>query len=196
MKQLLDGVYTWSVWNEAKQLDFNGHYLLTDEGACIIDPPPLSEADAEQVAQLGRPVTIIITNRNHVRDAQTLHQAFGCQLAVPALDATDITCPFDATYEDAQAFGPLTAVLLPDQKSPGESALYWRERRLLVLGDALLGKPPGKLSLLPAEKYADVGKAHAGLRRLLDLDVDTLLVGDGTSILTGGHEALRAFFAE
>lgn len=195
MKQLLDGVYTWSVWNEAKELDFNGHYLLTDEGACIIDPPPLSDADVEEIGRLGRPIAIVVTNHNHVRDAQTLHQAFGCQLAVPALDAAQVGCPFDATYGDGDTFGPLGAIVLANQKSPGESALYWPKRRLLVLGDALIGKPAGKLSLLPPAKYADVAKAREGLKPLLELDVETLLVGDGTSFVEGGGQALKAFFA-
>jgi hypothetical protein len=33
---------------------------------------------------------------------------------------------------------------------------------------------------------------RTSLRHLLDLDCDTLLVGDGTSILTGAREPLRA----
>jgi len=39
--------------------------------------------------------------------------------------------------------------------------------------------------MLPAEKYADVDKAREGLRRLLKYNFDSLLVGDGASILTG-----------
>ena len=39
--------------------------------------------------------------------------------------------------------------------------------------------------MLPAEKYADVAKARDGLRRLLKYNFDTMLVGDGTSILRG-----------
>jgi hypothetical protein len=46
------------------------------------------------------------------------------------------------------------------------------------------------VSVLPAEKYADVTKAKEGLRRLLKYEFDSLLVGDGTSILTGGKFAV------
>ena len=41
------------------------------------------------------------------------------------------------------------------------------------------------VSMLPDGKYADPAKAREGLRRLLKYNFDSLLVGDGTSILTG-----------
>ncbi|MGH7181368.1 MAG: hypothetical protein ACREJN_05260, partial [Nitrospiraceae bacterium] len=55
----------------------------------------------------------------------------------------------------------------------------------------LIGKPAGSVSLLPAEKYADVTKAREGLRRLLKYNFDSLLVGDGASILTGAKQAIE-----
>jgi hypothetical protein len=45
--------------------------------------------------------------------------------------------------------------------------------------------------MLPAEKYADVAKAQEGLRRLLKYNFDSLLVGDGTSILTDAKRAVE-----
>jgi hypothetical protein len=77
-------------------------------------------------------------------------------------------------------------------KSPGESALFLdRGKGYVILGDALIGKPAGQLNLLPAEKFADVNKARRGLTRLLNYTFDTVLVGDGASILTEGKEAVR-----
>jgi len=49
----------------------------------------------------------------------------------------------------------------------------------------LIGKPAGTVSMLVAEKYADVGKAREGLKRLVKYNFDTLLVGDGMSIMSG-----------
>ena len=62
---------------------------------------------------------------------------------------------------------------------------------VLIVGDALIGKPAGSVRLLPAERYADVGKAREGLRRLLKYNFDSLLVGDGASILTGAKPAVE-----
>ena len=59
----------------------------------------------------------------------------------------------------------LTVVAAPG-KSPGEVALHWPERRLIVVGDACVGNPPGELSLLPVVREAGA---------------DVRVVADGTS---------------
>ena len=51
--------------------------------------------------------------------------------------------------------------------------------------------PKGAVSMLAAEKYADVTKAKEGLRRLLKYPFESLLVGDGTSILAGGKQPVE-----
>ena len=90
--------------------------------------------------------------------------------------------------------GFLQAVVIPDNKSPGETALFWAEREILFLGDALIGKPPGSVTLLPEEKYDDILKAKAGIRILQDLDFKHLLLGDGDSILHKGKEVVSQYF--
>jgi hypothetical protein len=47
------------------------------------------------------------------------------------------------------------------------------------------------LRLLPAEKYHDVSKAKDGLKRLLKYSFDSILVGDGTSIMTDAKVAVE-----
>ena len=97
------------------------------------------------------------------------------------------------TFKDGELLpGGIWVIHLQDQKSPGESALFLQQGKgVLIVGDALIGKPPGALSLLPPEKYADAAKAKAGLRRLLKYQFDAVLVGDGTSILTGAKAAVE-----
>ena len=90
--------------------------------------------------------------------------------------------------------GFLQAVVIPDNKSPGETALFWADRKILFLGDALIGKPPGTVTLLPEEKYDDILKAKAGIRILQNLDFKHLLLGDGDSILHKGKEVVSQYF--
>ena len=90
--------------------------------------------------------------------------------------------------------GFLHAVVIPDNKSPGETALFWADRKILFLGDALIGKPPGTVTLLPEEKYDDIIKAKAGIRILQNLDFKHLLLGDGDSILHKGKEVVSQYF--
>ena len=130
---------------------------------------------------------ILITNRDHEREADRYKKEFGCQVMVPQEDANEMSVQADKTYVDGELLpGGIWAVHLSDQKSPGECALFIQQGKgLLIVGDALIGKPAGSVSLLPPEKYADITKAREGLRRLLKYNFDTLLVGDGASIVTG-----------
>ncbi len=68
-------------------------------------------------------------------------------------------------------------------KSPGEVALHWPERRLLLVGDAVIGNPPGRCGLLREAVMDDPARLRASVRELLDLDFETLLMGDGVPIL-------------
>jgi glyoxylase-like metal-dependent hydrolase (beta-lactamase superfamily II) len=97
------------------------------------------------------------------------------------------------TFKDGELLpGGIWVIHLQDQKSPGESALFLQlGKGVLIVGDALIGKPPGALSMLPPEKYVDAAKAKAGLRRLSKYQFDTILVGDGASILSGAKAAVE-----
>jgi hypothetical protein len=62
---------------------------------------------------------------------------------------------------------------------------------VLIVGDALIGKPAGAVSMLAADKYADAAKAKEGLQRLLKYQFESLLVGDGTSILAAAKQPVE-----
>ena len=64
---------------------------------------------------------------------------------------------------------------------------------ILILGNALIGKPPGRLNLLPPDKFVDPKKAKEGIKVLLQPSFDAVLVGDGASILTQGKQAIFDF---
>ena len=63
----------------------------------------------------------------------------------------------------------------------------------MILGDALIGKVPGKLNMLPPDKYRDSKLAKKGLSKLLDYEFESLLVGDGEPILKDAKEAVKVF---
>ena len=80
-------------------------------------------------------------------------------------------------------------------KSPGEVALHWPARKLLIVGDACVGPKPGELGLLPAAAIDDLPALKKSLEQLLTVDFDALLLADGHSILTGGKAALAKLVA-
>ncbi len=194
MREIVPGVYEWSWFSAEKQINFNGHLMVADGDRVLIDPPPLSEADFAEIERRGGVTAIVLTNRDHVREIADCQLTYGVPVWVPAADTAWIDVPFDRTYDDGSRLpGGLAAVRVPDSKSPGESALWSAGKRLLIVGDAVIGKPPGALSLLPDDKFADPTKARSGLRVLLDprYDYDAVLVGDGMSLPTGGRAALE-----
>ena len=193
MKTIAPGIQQWSFFSPEKQLDFNGLLLTVNDHCILVDPPPMEAADRTLVLQ-GRQVDyVLLTNRDHVREADACRRDFKAKVYAPAADAPLMEIPIDKTYQDGELLpGGLWVIHLKDMKSPGESALFLdRGNGYLILGDALIGKPAGRLNLLPAEKLPDLSKAKEGLKRLLKYNFDTVLVGDGTAILTGGKEAVR-----
>ncbi len=193
MKQIVPRIWQWSRFSEEKNIDFNGLLLAVGEHRIVVDPPPMGSEDLAECRRGGAIDYIVVTNRDHTRDVANLKKELGCQVFVPEADAAEMDVAADKTYKDGELLpGGIWAIHLKDQKSPGESALFLQQGKgVLILGDALLGKPPGSLSMLPAEKYADAAKAREGLRRLLKYNFDTILVGDGASIMTGAKGALE-----
>lgn len=193
MKNILPGIWQWSWFSEEKQIDFNGLFLTVGEHKILVDPPPMTGEASAVVLRNGPVDYIIVTNRDHVREAVAYQHEFRCQLHVPEADASQMDLTPTKTFKDGELLvGGIWAIQLKDQKSPGESGLFIQQRQgVLILGDALIGKPAGSLSLLSAEKYADREKAKEGLRRLLKYQFDSVLVGDGASILTGAKPILE-----
>lgn len=196
MKNLLPGIWQWSWFSEEKQLDFNGLFLMVGEHKILIDPPPMTGEASSTILRNGSVDYIVVTNRDHAREAAQCQGEFHCKLYVPDADAAQMDLKSTKTFKDGELLpGGIWVIQLKDQKSPGESALFIPQGKgVLIVGDALIGKPAGFVHMLLDEKYADAAKAREGLRRLLKYNFDSLLVGDGVSILTGAKQAVERLF--
>jgi glyoxylase-like metal-dependent hydrolase (beta-lactamase superfamily II) len=140
---------------------------------------------------------ILLTNRNHVRAANQVRARTGARTAIHPADA-DYARRQDAGLDEdvrvGEAIGPLVVVGVPG-KSPGEVALHWPERRLLWVGDAVIGHPPGCCTLLPDRVVDDPAQLRVRVTQLLELDFDALLVGDGEPILHDAKHRLQELVA-
>jgi glyoxylase-like metal-dependent hydrolase (beta-lactamase superfamily II) len=198
MDEILKDIYTWSVYSEEKKLNFNGYFIASQHplfGNVVIDPPQASDSDLEQMESLGFVRHIIITNRDHIRWSEEFQQIFGAEIQMNTNDITNSAMVSDRNFKNGDMIaGFLQAVVIPDNKSPGETALFWAERKTLFIGDALIGKPPGAVTLLPEEKYDDIQRAKVGISILHKLDFEHLLLGDGDSILHNGKEVVSQYF--
>lgn len=194
LTQVLPKVWSWSAFSEEKQMNFNGHVLQLPGGLAIVDPPPASPAILSQISSLGQPSIVILTNRDHERESVQFKNHFCIPAAIHEFDAPLLSFSPDIVLTDGQLLMDAIKIThLPNQKSPGESALYLDTMRLLILGDALIGKPSGKLNLLPDDKYQDVLAAKESLKKLLTLEFEYLLLGDGESLMDNARSELGSF---
>ena len=193
MREILPGILTWPWFSERHGYDFNGYLIRHAAGNVAVDPVEMQEPVLEELAGEGV-AQIVLTNRNHFRAAARLKARTGAQIAVHEEDAAFVRkngVEPDETLAPGQRIAGFE-VLDASGKSPGEIALWDAERRILIVGDACVGKPPGSLALLNPKVIDDLPRLRASLRRLSELPADAILVGDGAPVLSGAGAALQA----
>ena len=192
MKHLMyPNIYSWSIFSEMRQLDFNGHLWIRPEGNILIDPVPMIDSDRDQLMALGGAAWIVITNRDHEREADRFRELTGARIAAHEADAGALAAKVDRSLTDREEIvSGLSAIHLRYGKSAGEIALYLSEQEIVLAGDLIVGAPMGHLSLLADDKLEDPAKAALEIRKILALSFDAILVGDGHSILQDGRQQL------
>lgn len=192
MREIVSGIFTWPWFSEPHGYNFNGYLIREPSGNLCIDPVEPTAEDLDELARVGV-ARILLTNRNHSRAANRIRARTGARTAIHPADAPHARgqgAELDDELKLGQKVGPLVVVGVPG-KSPGEVALHWPERKILIVGDAVIGNPPGRCGLL-AEKVMDEPKRlRASVKALLALEFDTLLTGDGEQILQEAKERLR-----
>jgi glyoxylase-like metal-dependent hydrolase (beta-lactamase superfamily II) len=195
MEEIYTGIYTWSWLSPKHGYNFNGYALKGEDGLIIIDPALVSEEELDDILRLGTPKYIILTNKDHERMAYEFRDRYAAKIYVNEMDSAFLKSSPDQTFGDRdQLPGDLKVINIPNNKSPGESALLLSKGKgVLFIGDAIIGWPKGEFSLLPEGKYADPRKAKDSIKVLLEYDFDIVLVGDGESVLEGGKGAIERF---
>ena len=192
MQDLVSDILTWPWFSEPHGYNFNGRLVRDPGGNICIDPVEPTAEDTDTLVRDGV-AWIVLTNRNHSRAANQVRASTGARTIIHADDA-DHARNQETDLDDALVVGgtvgPLE-VVDASGKSPGEVALFWRDRGILIVGDAVIGNPPGQCGLLPERVMDDPARLRRNLRKLLDLDFDILLVGDGASIIRNAKARLR-----
>ncbi len=203
MREILPGIFTWGSTYADRPWDLNGYAIRLDGCTVLVDPPAPAEDDWPSFDVI-KPITkIVLTNRDHIRDVEVFRARFGAHLVAGA-DEVKQLAPItidEAVREGDLIAGALHVIHLPG-KSAGEMGLYFdpayhaisREMGgILLLGDAIIGNPPGALSLIPELKLDDSPRLKRSLRKLLDYDFDVLLLCDGQAVLSGGKRKVAEF---
>ena len=192
MRNIVNDILTWPWFSEPHGYHFNGHLVRDPGGNICIDPVEPMEDDMDALAREGV-ARIILTNRNHSRAANRVRARTGARTVIHADDADHARnqgTELDDGLNLGDTLGPLE-VIDAAGKSPGEVALLWPDRGILIVGDAIIGNPPGQCGLLPERVMDDPARLRSSLRKLLDLDFDILLVGDGEPILRDAKTRLK-----
>ncbi len=192
MRDIVSDILTWSWFSGPHGYNFNGHLVRDSGGNICIDPVEPTEDDMNALVREGV-AWIILTNRNHSRAANRVRASTGARTVIHPDDADHArsqNTDLDDPLEVGGTVGPLE-VVDASGKSPGEVALLWPDRGILIVGDAIIGNPPGRCGLLPERVMDDPARLRNSLRKLLDLDFDILLVGDGEPILQNAKARLE-----
>jgi hypothetical protein len=151
------------------------HALAVDGRVYLVDPVDFPELDA-RVRALGEPAAVLQLLDRHGRDCA----AVAARLGVPRLETPAEAPPFE---------------LLPvvKRRFRREVALWWPERRVLVVADAL---GTADYFLAPGDRLG----VHPPLRlfpprRLARLDPEHILCGHGAGVHERAAEALHEALA-
>ncbi|HKN01041.1 MAG TPA: MBL fold metallo-hydrolase [Candidatus Binataceae bacterium] len=192
METILGDVLTWSWFSEPHGYNFNGLLIPDPGGNLCIDPVEPNDEVLSELVRRGVS-RILITNRNHLRAANKIRERTGARCYIHPEDAAHAKAQgavLDGELHDGERIGALEAIGVSG-KSPGEVAFLWPERKTLIVGDAVVGNPPGRLSLLRERVMDDPVRLRRSVQQLLALDFDTILVGDGVSVIGDAKQRLR-----
>jgi hypothetical protein len=134
------------------------------------------------VEERGLPVAILTTIKFHRRSRDALARRY------------------EASTSRAKAKLPAGVGAHP-VRGAGETVFWLAEPRALVPGDRILGAGGGRLRVCPQSwlgylsKPISVAQLKSGLRPLLELPVERVLVSHGEAVLRDGREALRRALA-
>jgi uncharacterized cupin superfamily protein len=172
---------------------FNSTFVQAADGNLIVDPLPLTDADAQQIDDLGGAKWVVLTNRDHQRAARYIAARFGAKIAAGEREVNLFTVSIDHHLRDGMTVGGADIITLDGHKTPGEIVLSFPRRQAAIVGDALWGDPAGALRFPPDEMLIDPMRAVLSLRKLWELELRHLFLGDGQSLFGCADEILGDF---
>lgn len=204
MRELVPDVYDVQLGGVSRhgQLMYTAAFVDGRAGTTLIDTgwPDTTDdllsalEDADRV-----PDRVVLTHEghDHYGGIDAVMERYDPELVVPAAETTlheAIDYEPDRLLEDGDAVAGMEAVILPGH-SPAPMSLYLPDRRTLIAADAVdgadrRGLPAGYLLPGPGLYNEDHDAAAESLQRLLEYDVDSVLVFHGSHVLGDAGEKL------
>jgi glyoxylase-like metal-dependent hydrolase (beta-lactamase superfamily II) len=184
----LPGLFRWQAFSPAHKVELTAHAVRSPFGLFVFDPIPLAETARRQLLAHTGLRAIVLTNANHERAAAAWRNA--------------THAPIYATQHDGLELSEVQLLPAPparwheweiiafDGGAPGEISFRWRERSLVVFGDAIFNLPKYGLDVLP-EKYCRAhGKLREQLRELCNDPFDLALFAHGDPLTQNASQQI------
>jgi glyoxylase-like metal-dependent hydrolase (beta-lactamase superfamily II) len=205
MREILPGIFTWGSTYADRPWDLNGYAIKLGAETILVDPPALEKRNWPKLDAL-KPITkIVLTNRDHVRDAELFRARYGARLVASREEVAQLApLAIEENVREGDLIARVLRVIHLPGKSPGEIGLHLESTHhalareiggILLLGDAIIGHPPGALGLIPEHKLDNRAQLQRSLCKLLDYDFEVLLLCDGHPVLTGGKQKVAEFLS-
>lgn len=191
-----NNLYCWTHFDQDRNIDFHSYLWVRDEGNVVFDPLPLTTHDEKHLQSFGKVCYIIISNSDHIRNAEILAEQTGAEIFGPA--AEKVSFPIKCTSwltESKNVIDGLDVYCLRGSKTDGELA-FVVDGSTLITGDLIRAHAGGKLCILPDAKLQNVEQAKNSVNRLARIKgIDAILPGDGWPVFNHGEQALSALVA-
>src|SRR5258708_819936 len=121
MHEILPGIFAWGSTYTDRPWDLNGYAIVLDGETVLVDPPAPDEGEW---SSLSKPITtIVLTNRDHVRDTETFRKRYGARVTAGKAEISQLApLIVDVAVEEVG--------LIPEQKLDDPQTL---KRSLLKL---------------------------------------------------------------
>ncbi len=177
-------------------LGTDGSPLLLDTGQGVAIYPDKLAAALEELCHSRAPVGIVLTHahRDHIGGVKQVRERFGELEArkLPWPEHDSAGAPITAIARDAVIEGEgvtLKAIFTPGH-APDHLCYYLVEEKALFTGDVVLG---AGTTVIPDDS-GDLGEYLASLRRLLELDLETIYPAHGP-VIRNPKEKIREYLA-
>ncbi len=186
---------TWEVYDPSIRSHLNSAALLTKEGWWLVDPVPILATALKQLLDEKSLLGILLTNENHERASTSLAKDICCFIYAHEATSGQMELTPDFFFQDGQQLtGGLKAIHIPGA-SLGETCFYDPQNRIMLLGDALINLKETGFTFLPDKYCRHPIQSKRFLRRLLDLEFDTITFAHGTPLIENAKNQLEKLLA-
>ncbi len=200
IREVLPGVHHWTAIHPRIRVPVDSYYV---EAARVVLDPLVPREGLEWFEGRATPSQIVLTNRHHLRHAERYAEAFGCPIRCAEVGLHEFE---RGPKVEGFAFGEELAPGITAHQlgviCPDDTTLEIRiaSGGALAFADGVTRPRGGGLGFVPGYLMGDDPAAvRAGLReslrRLLDVDFDSLLFAHGDPMVGGGKAALQEFLA-